>query len=351
MATLNEPNPQGTGLGIRPRPQYTILGDRPAQTMFERFSKQSNDLPLSRVNTFGSGEDSMTLQELVVLCTTLSNKVESLETDLRQTKQVYGAAYTKLIMKVKKLEKTVKSSQAKRRARVVILDDEDDLEDPSKQGRKIADIDQDPDITLVQHDAEVQGRYGQEMEFEFDLDTAKEVSTADEEVSTTKLVSTVGAVVTTASATVSTASLKRVSTDDAITLDETLVNIRKSATKDKGKSKMDESEEVQTKTKLQLQQERRSLEEDMRLQAEFEEEERHRISGVQEAASSLNIEEWDDIKARFKADVELVQRLQAEERAMYTKAEQARMLVELINQRKKFFAAKRAKERRNKAPI
>ncbi|GKB57919.1 hypothetical protein Tco_0914105 [Tanacetum coccineum] len=62
----------------------------------------------------------------------------------------------------------------------------------------------------------------------------------------------------------------------------------------------------QTKTKLQLQQERRSLEEDMRLQAEFEEEERHRISG----------------------------RLQAEERAKYTKAEQARMLVEL-NQSKK----------------
>ncbi|GJY57967.1 hypothetical protein Tco_0457859, partial [Tanacetum coccineum] len=57
----------------------------------------------------------------------LPRKVESLEADLKQTKQVYGAAYTKLIMKVKKLEKTVKSSQARRRTRRVVSDDEDDL--------------------------------------------------------------------------------------------------------------------------------------------------------------------------------------------------------------------------------
>ncbi|GJU81880.1 xylulose kinase-1 [Tanacetum coccineum] len=71
----------------------------------------------------------MTQQELMVFCTTLSKKVESLETDLKQTKQVYGVAYTKLIKKVKKLEKTAKSSQARRRTRIVISNDEDDLED------------------------------------------------------------------------------------------------------------------------------------------------------------------------------------------------------------------------------
>ncbi|GJR30513.1 hypothetical protein Tco_1106745 [Tanacetum coccineum] len=53
----------------------------------------------------------------------------------------YGAAYTKLIMRVKKLEHKVKSSQPRRRARVVISDTEKDLENPSKQGRKIAEID------------------------------------------------------------------------------------------------------------------------------------------------------------------------------------------------------------------
>ncbi|GJY96906.1 hypothetical protein Tco_0513816 [Tanacetum coccineum] len=76
-------------------------------------------------------------------------RVKSLQTDLIQTKQIYGAAYTKLIKKVKKLEKIVKSNQARRRARIVVSDDEDDLEDPSKQGRKIAKIDQDPGISLV----------------------------------------------------------------------------------------------------------------------------------------------------------------------------------------------------------
>ncbi|GJS32045.1 hypothetical protein Tco_0530427 [Tanacetum coccineum] len=126
-------------------------------------------------------------------------KVESLQTDLKQTKQIYGAAYTKLIKKVKKLEKIVKSSQARRRARIVVSDDEDDLEDPSKQGRKIAEIDQDPGISLVQHDAKIQGRYGQDIEFESEFDAAKEVYTVEKDVSTDEPFSTADATVTTAS--------------------------------------------------------------------------------------------------------------------------------------------------------
>ncbi|GKB92105.1 hypothetical protein Tco_0964377, partial [Tanacetum coccineum] len=173
----------------------------------------------------------------MVFCTTLSNKVESLDSDLKKTKQIYGAAYTKLIKKVKKLEKDDKSSQARRRARIVVSDDEEDLEDPSKQGRKINEIDQDPDISLVQHDAEIQGRYGHDMEFDFDFDAAKEVSTAEKDVSTAKPVFTDGTAVTTASVTVSTASPTRnigVPTANDITMAETMVYIRKSAVKDKG---------------------------------------------------------------------------------------------------------------------
>ncbi|GJY87617.1 putative reverse transcriptase domain-containing protein [Tanacetum coccineum] len=60
-----------------------------------------HDSPLLRVHSLGSDECSMTLNELTVLCTTLSKKVETLESDLKQTKLTYGAAYTKLIMKVK----------------------------------------------------------------------------------------------------------------------------------------------------------------------------------------------------------------------------------------------------------
>nr|GEX35517.1 ubiquitin hydrolase [Tanacetum cinerariifolium] len=94
-----------------------------------------HDSPLLRVNTLGCNEGRMILKELTVVCTTLSQKVESLEEDLKQTKKVYRAAYTKLIIKVKKLEKTVKISKARRKAKIVVSDKEVDLEDPSKQGR------------------------------------------------------------------------------------------------------------------------------------------------------------------------------------------------------------------------
>ncbi|GKA71400.1 hypothetical protein Tco_0777539 [Tanacetum coccineum] len=46
-----------SGLGC----QDTILGGTEAQIRFEAASKQSNDLPLLRVNTLGSGEDSINL--------------------------------------------------------------------------------------------------------------------------------------------------------------------------------------------------------------------------------------------------------------------------------------------------
>ncbi|GKE06177.1 hypothetical protein Tco_1398195, partial [Tanacetum coccineum] len=179
---------------------------------------------------------------------------KSLEIDLKQTKQLYGAAYTRLIKKVKNLEKIVKSSQARRRAKIVISNDEDDLEDPSKQGRKIDEIDQDPSISL-------------------------KVSTAKKDVSTAKPVSTAGAAVTTASvvAVSTTSPTRRVSTADDITMAETLVYIRKSATKDKG----------------------------VRLQVELKEEERQKISRVHEATGSFNVEEWKDIQARVEANEEL----------------------------------------------
>ncbi|GJW27136.1 putative ribonuclease H-like domain-containing protein [Tanacetum coccineum] len=58
-----------------PKCQNTILGGAEAQTRFEAASKQSNDPPLSRVNTLGSGEDSMKLKELIEFCTKVSERV------------------------------------------------------------------------------------------------------------------------------------------------------------------------------------------------------------------------------------------------------------------------------------
>ncbi|GJX45395.1 putative ribonuclease H-like domain-containing protein [Tanacetum coccineum] len=73
--------------GSGPRCQDTILGDVDAQTRFETTSKQSNDPPLSRGYTLGSGEDSMKLLELIELCTKLSNMLhKNRKSDLREGK-------------------------------------------------------------------------------------------------------------------------------------------------------------------------------------------------------------------------------------------------------------------------
>ncbi|GKC93671.1 hypothetical protein Tco_1159113 [Tanacetum coccineum] len=109
-----------------------------------------HESPLHSVHSLGHDEGSLSLNELMDLCTSLSKKVEGLESELKQTKQTYSTALTKLILRVKKLEQIMKASKSRRRARVVESDDEEDLEDPSKQGRKITEIDQDPSISLVQ---------------------------------------------------------------------------------------------------------------------------------------------------------------------------------------------------------
>ncbi|GJT04582.1 hypothetical protein Tco_0839044 [Tanacetum coccineum] len=92
------------------------------QTRSERVPTPPCDSPLPRVYTLRSDEGSMTLQELTVLCTTMSKKLESLEIDLKQTKM---------------------------RAKIVVSDDEEDSEDSSKQGRMIEEVDQDAGVTLV----------------------------------------------------------------------------------------------------------------------------------------------------------------------------------------------------------
>ncbi|GJT67754.1 hypothetical protein Tco_0845752 [Tanacetum coccineum] len=82
---------------------------------------------------------------------------------MQQTKKVYSYALTKLILRVKKLEKKVKTNKARRRAMIVISEDEDAKEDYSKQGRKISEINKDPTISLVQPE--------QDMEYDFDVST------------------------------------------------------------------------------------------------------------------------------------------------------------------------------------
>ncbi|GKB02121.1 hypothetical protein Tco_0830210 [Tanacetum coccineum] len=231
-----EPISQETGSDGGLRHQETI-GSASVQTRFERESKLSYNSPLG------------------------GDRVLALETNLRHTKKVYGTAYTKLIMKVKKLEKTVKTSQARRRAKMVVSDDDMDSEDSSKQGRMIEKIYQDAGVTLVTP-----------TKLEFTLIVEEEA------------ISTGSGGVSTASRTVSTAGMIQ------------QVNIiipSLSATKDKE-------------------------------------------------------DEWEDIRARVEADEELTQKLKAEGRDKYSKVDPARMLVDLITLRKRYFAAQKAEAKRNK---
>ncbi|GKC97195.1 hypothetical protein Tco_1167470, partial [Tanacetum coccineum] len=291
-----------------------------AQTRSKKVPTTPHDSPLPRVNTLGSDEGSMSLQELMVLYTKLFSKVGSLEEDLKQTKQVYGAAYTKLIMKVKKFEKTVKTSQTRRRAKIMVSDDEEDLEDSSKQGRMIEEIDQDVGVTLVTH------AHSQEDQHEDQLgvfsaakvlaDEAKNVHTYTRR---RRAVSTESGGISTASRLFSTAE-ESVSTAGA-SMPVSTAGMVQEVNKDKAA---------------------------IRLQEQLDKEERQRIARVHEEYRSFNIEEWEDIQATIEADEELAQRIQAEEREKYSKAEKARLLAELINLRKRYFAQQRAKEKSNK---
>ncbi|GJT20203.1 hypothetical protein Tco_0878909 [Tanacetum coccineum] len=105
-----------------------------------------NESPLHAVHSHGSDEGSLKLIELTNLVTKLSERIGVLEDDLKKTKQTYSSAFTKLILRIKKLESKVKTGKARKGARIVLLEDEED--DSSKQGR----IDEDLNTYFAQDD-------------------------------------------------------------------------------------------------------------------------------------------------------------------------------------------------------
>ncbi|GJV82455.1 hypothetical protein Tco_1522353, partial [Tanacetum coccineum] len=197
--------------------------------------------------------------------------------------------------------------------------DEKDLEDSSKQGRMIEEIDQDAGVTLVTP------THSQEDQPEDQLgvfSTAKVLADASKNVHTytrrRRAVSTGSGGVSTASRLFSTAE-ESVSTAGASMPVTTAGMVQEVNIKDKGKGIIEEYEEEQSKrTKLQQEQDR------------------------------IGHEAAENTRERVEADEELTQRLQAEERNKYSEDDQAKMLVDLINQRQRYFVAQKAKAKRNK---
>ncbi|GJS13156.1 hypothetical protein Tco_0407628 [Tanacetum coccineum] len=192
-----------------------------------------NESPLHVVHSHGSDEGSLKLTELTNLVT---------KTHL-----------------VENWRLGVKTGKARKRARVVLSEDEED--DSSKQGRKISDIDEDLNTYFAQDDEVVH-----------DQDTAKEGQPED---------STAGITVSTAPINISTAR------ETHSTAGRVVYGRRsKEARKDKGKAIMTEPE-PEKKSKKLLEQERLGLEEAIRLQKQVDEEEKAQIARDEEIARQL----------------------------------------------------------------
>ncbi|GKG06745.1 hypothetical protein Tco_0329714, partial [Tanacetum coccineum] len=89
-----------------------------------------------------------------------------------------------------------------------------------------------------------------------------------------------------------------------------------------------------------------------KLQAEFDEEERlarEKVKKEKEDNIAL-IEEWDDIQVKIDVDYQLDERLQAREQEELFVEEKAKLFQQLLEQRRKHFAAKSVEENRNKPP-
>ncbi|GKB69956.1 hypothetical protein Tco_0931368, partial [Tanacetum coccineum] len=218
------------------------------------------NVPTTSNDPLLSGEDRLKLTELMDLCTYLQKKV----LDLEKAKTAQDSEIASLKKKVKKLERRnmLRNPGLKRlrkvgSARRVESFDEaslGDQEDASKQGRKIADIDADAEVTLID---KTQGRNDDNLMFDTGV-------LDEQKVEVEKVVST--AEVTTESATTITIN--------ELTMAQTLINIKAAKPKDKGKAKMIESEKPLKKKYQIMYDQEVALNLQAQLQVELEEEER-----------------------------------------------------------------------------
>ncbi|GJZ58084.1 hypothetical protein Tco_0613578 [Tanacetum coccineum] len=292
-----------------------------------------------------SGEDRLKLNELMELCTSLSQRFLTLET----TKTNQALEIDSLKRRVKKLEKKKGSRTQRlkrlfrvcRSAQVASFEDEGlgAQEDAFKQGRKIDEIVQDAEVALVN---ETQGRYGDNLMFDTGVldneqDMAeKEVDIAEKDVNTADPVNTAGEILTTANVVVSTAEVTIDSATttivDELTLAQTLIEIKAA------KPKVVTTAATTTTTVVTRPKARRVVVQEPKENLARQKEE------------DANIAEWDNVQDMMDADYGLAARLQAQEQEELIIKERLKMFVELMNKRKKHFTRLRAEEQRRKPP-
>ncbi|GJU09849.1 hypothetical protein Tco_1132245 [Tanacetum coccineum] len=335
--------------------------------------------PLTEGNTSGNAEDNMQHKELMMLVHTLVTRINSLEKELKDTKQTLGNAVLKLVKKVKSLETALK-----RKSKKVIIS-ESEGEESEDQGRIIQDIDDDPLVSLVRESMK-------EKSTDFVTPTKASGEAQEEDISPTILEAA-----KTLSKVASQGVSKEKSTDKGkryrrrarsvakninIGLDaEEEINtgieeVNTGSTKvdsgtaskrgqREGKAPMVE-EDIQAthKTKEQMRQEEAGLEEAIKLQAQLDEEvakqihldkmvakrmaeeealseqQKKRKAQVQFEAQFYTEEDWDAIRAKLEANTEVVKSLQGES---ISNDDFAKRMVEMINEKKKFYVEQKAK--------
>ncbi|GJU59491.1 putative ribonuclease H-like domain-containing protein [Tanacetum coccineum] len=225
--------------------------------------------------------------------------------------------------------------------RVESSEDQESLgapEDASKHGRSIEDIDADVDDDVMHVEAKVDGKDEQSKK--------PDDSTVGEAVTT----ATKPKFVTTAATTATTTRPK----DRGVVVQEPSEfripqETQPLSSKDEGKGIMIEPE-LPLKKKDQI-----ALDEQIardiqaKLDAELLEEQKLARKQEEEANIAL-IESWENTQAMMEADRLLAERLQSKEREELTDEEKAKLFMELIEKRRKHFAALKAQEKRNRPP-
>ncbi|GKB52285.1 hypothetical protein Tco_0903038 [Tanacetum coccineum] len=270
----------------------------------------------------------MQLNELMDLCAILSDRVLALENT--NTSQAVEIATLK--ERVKKLEKKRRSRSYKPRrlykvglSRRIKSSDDASLgaqEDASKQGRKIADLDADTEVTLID---KTQGRNDEDLMFDtgvlnddevfqepmvntatttslIPISVADPVTTA---VKKPKVVTTSATTVTPASSRPKAKGIVFHDQEEQAPASTSIVSpLQLLQAKEKGKAKMVEPEKpLKKKDQIAIDEEvARNLE--AQLQAELEEEERLSRQKEEEANIALT-ESWDNTQAMMDADFQL----------------------------------------------
>ncbi|GJY94432.1 hypothetical protein Tco_0510793 [Tanacetum coccineum] len=282
-----------------------------------------------------SGEDSMQLTKLMLLCTKLQKQVLELE-----------KAKTDQAIKIASLKKGVKKLEMKRKSRPAGLRRLKKLNNKEMFGAN--DL-HGEEVTVKDTAAEVIVK-----------DTVAPiipVTTAETiKVVTTAATSATTVAITAAATLVTTIAVTRPKAkgivfydqEEQVFVSKPTISSTQPSIKDKGKEIMIEPERPLKRKDQIAADEELARQLDAEMQVEIEEEERIRRQKEEEA--NILIELWENKQAMMEAGRLLAERLQTREKEELTIEEKSKLFVELMNKRRKHFTKLRAQEKRNKPP-